>query len=152
MITRYFEQEIRTFGEPNVEYGITEDEIQTDMLNWIKAARNAELLASDKYMTEDFPIDAAENAEWKTYRDNLRKLFDTPRTFERDEDGQMIVDFWPDHPSVKSLEDADQRNLQNYAGYNTTGRKEGDLPDKEEVWAYDGSNKAENPNNPDPDA
>ena len=76
MITRYFEQEIRTFGEPNVEYGITEDEIQTDMLNWIKAARNAELLASDKYMTEDFPIDAAEKAEWKTYRDNLRKLFD----------------------------------------------------------------------------
>ena len=152
MITRYFEQEIRTFGEPNVEYGITEDEIQIDMLNWIKAARNAELLASDKYMTEDFPIDAAEKAEWKTYRDNLRKLFDTPRTFERDEDGQMIVDFWPDHPSVKSLEDADQRNLQNYAAYDTPGRKEGDLPDKEEVWPYDGSNKAENPINPDPDA
>ena len=145
MITRYFEQEIRTFGEPNESMGLTEEEIQIDMLNWIKKARNAELQASDKYMNEDFPIDVAEKAEWKTYRNNLRDLFDTPRTFERGEDGMMIVDFWPSHPSINSLEDADLRNLQVSLQAYEGSRSPGDLAEVEETWP-DGSNKAENPN------
>ena len=145
MITRWFDQNIRTYGEPQPDAGFVEEEIQIDMLNWIKSARNAELVASDKFMTEDFPIDAAEKAEWKIYRDNLRSLFDTPRTFLRNEDGMMVVDFWPSHPSVNSQEDADPRNLQKLETFDPVNRSvENTPPDIDQVFST-GLSKLENP-------
>ena len=76
---------------------MSEYNIETVRLSFIREKRNRLLLESDIYMVSDYPITDGKREEWKVYRQQLR---DMPLNAENiyNENG-AIVDFnWPVKP------------------------------------------------------
>ena len=67
----------------------------------VREKRNNELLATDKYLLEDFPISASNLTKIKTYRAALRDLPETQ--FGLTEGTHGLVDFMKDWPEVPDL-------------------------------------------------
>lgn len=67
-----------------------------DPMVWLRSTRNLLLQETDWRMTTDYPY--ADQAQWATYRTELRDL---PSTAEPtlDENGQLTNVVWPTAPS-----------------------------------------------------
>jgi hypothetical protein len=70
----------------------------------VRNFRNAELVATDKYLLEDFPITGEQRAAWTVYRQALRDLGQLPT-------GDAMIDAWPDRPDGINMRDYVRQQL-----------------------------------------
>ena len=99
MVSGFTKLNFYTFGEP-VE-NVTAEEMREGMILWCKKIRDAELIATDKYLLQDFPVSDEEREQWKAYRLALRDLPDNwPDPFVKTEEGHVDLSFWPEHPTI----------------------------------------------------
>lgn len=99
MVSGFTKLNCMTFGEPRE--GLTAEDIREGMILWCKKIRDAELIATDKYLLQDFPVSDEEREQWRAYRLALRDLPDNwPDPFVKTEEDYVDLSFWPEHPTI----------------------------------------------------
>ena len=100
MLSNILENEMRWFNQPFADENetYTTEQLQVDLLDWVREIRNAELLATDKYMGVDFPVSDIALVKIKEYRAALRDLPNL--NFNLDAESKLDMTQFPITPDI----------------------------------------------------